>query len=113
MATAKIVELATLIHEKTRIGEVRWEKTTNARTFQTSFPKYAVQIFSPAAGMATLLVYNGEGSLIEELSWPAAVSAQIGSVLVDTFETARRQALGVDNAIEEILGNLKTRQGKD
>ncbi|MGB3552834.1 MAG: hypothetical protein WA993_19305 [Candidatus Binatus sp.] len=112
MATSKVVELAVLIREKTRSGEVRWEKTSNARAFQTAFPKYAVQIVSPAAGMATLLVFNAQGALIEELSWPAAVGAQLGPALIDTFEMARRQALGVDNALDEILGDLKTRQGK-
>jgi hypothetical protein len=109
MADGKLVELAKLIYDRTRSGELVWEKTTDPGIFQASFPKYAVTI-RMIRGDGVLHLFNDKGEMIESLSDTIPFRTQEGDdkFLLDViFELARRRAMGVDQAIEELLLELK------
>jgi hypothetical protein len=111
MADKRLLELANLIYEKTRTGEITWEKTTFPEGFQTSFPKYSVVIRKPSSSpLPRLFLYNGKGELIEEFS--SGVMVQVSGaggvrLMDELYELARRRAMGVDQALDELLSELQ------
>jgi hypothetical protein len=112
MADERLLELASLLFEKTKTGEIAWEKTSFDETFQTSFPKYSVRI-QKVKGAPTLFLFNEDGDLIEELSYVEAfLSLGSENRLNELFELARRKAMGVDQALDELLRELKTPREK-
>jgi hypothetical protein len=115
MIDDRIVRLVQLLLEKTSAGEIRWEETPTSNTFQCSLSNYSVLIsqtsFRDAPGATqSLAVANEEGRIIEEVE-----SGALGSndwLLRDLFALARRKALGVDKALDEMLHLLETGESK-
>jgi hypothetical protein len=80
MADDKIVRLVQLLLERTKAGDIRWEETSSANTFQCSLSNYSVVIsqgpleftsgkLGEVSGAPhTLRVCNEEGKTIEEVS---------------------------------------------
>jgi hypothetical protein len=120
MADDKIVRLVHLLLERTKAGDIRWEETSSANTFQCSLPNYSVVISqrplvisSGTVSLPThaLTLCNEEGKIIEELS--DAVPSLLGGVeLRELFEASRRSAMGVEKALDEILNLLGASEGK-
>jgi hypothetical protein len=111
MADNKLIELAKLIYEKTKAGEITWEKTAYQGGFQTSFPKYSVIIRKLPVGLGapTILLLDDKGEVIEELAYNPVVETPEGAVrlLDELFDLARRRAMGVDQALDELLRELQ------
>jgi hypothetical protein len=101
----KLTQLVDAVYEKTKSGELVWETTSVPFKFQVSFAKYSVTILSQGAGATRLELHNDQGALIEEVS-PSDTSAAQDAILYRLYELARRQALGVDEAIDELLTEL-------
>lgn len=118
MKDEKLVRLARLLYERTKDGDIRWEETALRDTFQCSFPSYSVLIsqksFSGLADpkpMRILKICNEEGKTIEEISDAAPpLSGRIE--LKELFELARRDAMGVEKALDEILDFLGSTESK-
>lgn len=106
--TTLLVELA----KRTRNGSFAWERTAVDGVYQASFPRYSVQIStrSTPAGSDDYVVkiLNSEGTVIEQAAdADFANRLQNASPLMsEMYNTARRQALRVDEAIDDILGEL-------
>jgi hypothetical protein len=105
MAYDKLVEFANLVYEKTKNGEITWEKTPQEGVFQTSFPKYSVMVRNHSFAGPVFSILDDYGEVIEELSYAAATNSGLDMDLL--AELARRQAMGVEQALDELLSELK------
>jgi hypothetical protein len=103
----KLVQLLRIIHGKTKNGELVWEKTANSSEFQVAFAKNSITIGGAAGITPTLRIFNEEGNLLEEIG-VLTTSGTERDLLKEVWELARRRALGVDQAIDELLAELKT-----
>jgi hypothetical protein len=115
MADDKVVRLVRLLVERTKAGEIRWEETPTMNTFQCSVSNYSVLIsqrsFVDISGMVqTLTVCNEEGKIIEEVDGEELRSE--GVQLRELFELARRNAMGVEKALDEMLHLLEAGESK-
>ena len=105
MADDKIVRLVRLLLEKTKAGEIKWEETSKLNIFQCSLSNYTLLI-----SRQTLTVCNEVGDIIEEVDGQAPLKE--GVRLSELFELARRDAMGVEKALDEILLLLEAGETK-
>ena len=108
MANEKLRLLAKKIADRTMAGELSWEQTTKENIFTVSFPKYSVTILEipeteEFSETYSLSVFNESGRLLDTLNDQEARVAGIS--LSQVFQRAREIALGVDEALDELLGN--------
>lgn len=106
MAYDKLIRLARLIYEKTKNGEIKWEATPDEGTFQASLASYSILVTRAPDGEPTLQICNEQGQVMEELTWSDAVNADFRE-MVELFELARRIAMGVEKALDELIGTLE------
>jgi hypothetical protein len=99
----KLMQIARLVCDQTRTGDIKWESTPEANTFQTSFPTYSILI-QDRGGLAVLKICNEEGHVIEELA--DTQGSESGLNLRDLYVTARRAATDVEQALDDILKTL-------
>lgn len=94
-----------------------WEATSAKNTFQTSLPKYTVRISEEpnrdTDGMDYVIsIHDSNGSSIERVSdvdlsnVAAAQGGSAFSAMRGLYKEARRTALGVDKAVDEIIAAL-------
>jgi hypothetical protein len=113
MDTDKLAEIANIVYEKTKAGEILWEKTSEDGAFQTSLPKYSIIAFRPRGGEYPLLrLFNERGELLEEFSPIRAIRAHFLDKLIELYDMVRRKALGVDEALDDILKVLASSREK-
>ncbi len=116
MAYDKLIRIARLIYEKTKNGEIKWEATADEGTFQASLSNYSILIrrlpnVSPVITLVgnptyfALQICNEQGQVIEELTDYDAVAADFK--LGELFELARRMAMDVEKALDELIGTLE------
>ncbi len=108
----KFVELLSQLRDRTRENKVKWSPSIHANVVQASFPHHTVQIEVqpyPLKARYLLRILNGEGTLIEEMKDSQLESSFPDSrqILDELFVLARRQAFGVDQAIDELVEFLK------
>ena len=121
MAYRKLANLACKLYQKTIQGDVNWEETAWTGTYQASFADYSILISLQPSHKGgeddvKISIRDGEGNEIEsfldvdlEDSWllEFGVVETSYSLLKDTYDTARRAALGSEKAINEILSVLE------
>ena len=110
MAYEKLVRVARAVYERTKSGAIKWEQTSRDNEFQTSFPNYSILVQTTPQGYV-LKICNDSGQVIEELSWMDAVASSFME-MPELFELARRQAMGVEQALDELLGELAPSSNK-
>jgi len=100
--------------EKTDAVQLKWEEGSKKATFRVSFPEYTILLsIRPCADSPEddyyISIFNSEGTLIEETSDRelATFIPNAYQQMQSLYDKARRQALGVDKAIDNILENLK------
>ena len=93
--------------QKTNNGSLRWEATAAEGVYQVSFPRFTVQI-SERGNDFVLTILNSEGTLLEEAADPEFQGKIENpfSRMQQLYVNARRQALGVDAALDELLNEL-------
>ena len=115
MAYQKLADLAEKLSLKTQLGEIDWEETTEKGVYQASFSDYSVTISTLNREESQVLVriFNDEGSLIEEFTdddlfifIPNNDGQYFYKIMKETFEIARRHALGTEQVINKILAEL-------
>jgi len=107
MSYPRMATLVSKLSLKTQAGEVRWEETGEERTYQASFPGYAVHVF-PRGEDYILQIFNDDGNLIEEVS-DRDLTSYMGNAYIqmkELYELARRNAMGVEQALDKILSCL-------
>ena len=89
-----------------------WERTTEDAVFQASFPGYSVRL-ARAMGyqnedLIILSIFDEDGALVEQVDDSDLNSVLRNSyqVMLDLYEAARRQAMGVEQALDTILEAL-------
>ena len=107
-ADEKVGQLIKVILEKTKAREVAWKKTSNKRQFLTVFPKYVVSVEGPDYS-PTFRLHNEKGETIDEITIPSLSSAA-QEELKELLLIARRQALGGDQAVDELLRTLSEKK---
>jgi hypothetical protein len=112
----KLVTLVRRLHD--RGGSVSWDKTDDEDTYETEFAGFAVQIAEIEDGepIYTLRIFDEGGALLDEFTdedlteilnqtEPTEPSVMF-ALMQDIHRAARRSAMGVDKAIDTILGAL-------
>lgn len=100
----KLIQIAELVSKQTENGTIKWEGTPEPNTFQTAFPNYSILI-QDSNGQVVLRLYNDEGRFIEELSDTQASNSGFTGMR-ELYAHVRRAAMGVDEALDDILKTL-------
>jgi hypothetical protein len=95
-------------------GKVDWSRTADENSFLAAVAKFTVTISAEHASRPNpdyrLQIADRSGrtieDVVEESSGPAAVLGTYG-LLKDLFETARRRASHVEEALSEMLSSLE------
>lgn len=109
MVDSRIARLIERLHDKTRQGELDWRETPDLGEFSASFPKYSVVVSWSDRGKCWLKIYGPEGKFLEAVSDEQLRSGYEESAahfLEELFDLARRKALDVDGAIDELLATV-------
>lgn len=118
MAESKLVQFVQLLERRTAEGKVVWEQTAQEGVYQAAFPQYAVTIRKEEtmrSGMHYLLqILDEQGRIIEEVrgEGPPPIPvldkpSALDQLLSRLYGVARRQAMGVDKALDDLLATLK------
>lgn len=111
----KMLNLVLKLHAKTKEGQIKWERTASSNIFQYAFPSYVVRI-SVKQGDADapdyyITVKDSDGTTIESASdvsiGRAFPNAKVFATMEELFTLARREALGVDQALDSLLSELE------
>ena len=120
-AYKKLAELAYRLHQRTVEGKIHWEVTVTDGVFQASFSDYSITIsvheseIADGARDVRIRVLADDGNEIEsftdidiENEWLTefSVSTDAFDMMYETYEVARRSALGTEQAINDILSEL-------
>ena len=99
----KLLELAKKLVAKTDSGTAAWEETGVADKYITNFPQFSVAIASTSGGY-TISLIDQAGRTIEHLY--GGEYSNEGQHLAELYVRAKRQAHGVEQALDEILSAL-------
>jgi len=112
MSYPKIAKLVHALLEKTESGNLKWDATERSNIFQASFPRYSIRLYTQQSGQNdfdyVIQIINEDGDIVEEITDPdlAEVMTSPFKVLGRLHDVARRSAMGVDSALDEILDFL-------
>lgn len=106
-----------MVHEKfhrltdrllslTEQGKLLWQPTAHDRSFACAFADYSVRITESGflEPLYRLELSDGVGRPLESVS---SAEEGLDKVLCQLYELARRQALGADKAVEDLLSQLE------
>lgn len=108
MVDDKLRKLIDRLLVKTRAGELQWSETPTQDAFQASFPSYSLELEREDTTIY-IRVLNAEGNVLEwtsdqkmrtEGNWKNADDIR---KLDELYALARRQALRVEKALDELL----------
>lgn len=113
MIEEKMRKLVDRLLTKTKQAEVAWSETPVEGAYQVSFPNYSVGLDNES-GPIVVRIYNSEGKIVNSITQDEIVGKEDASLgnfyyeemLKELYASAREQARGSDNAIDEILKNL-------
>ena len=112
MSYPKIAKLIDVLVTQTENGSLQWAQTETSDMFQASFPRYSVRLYTQQASSIevdyVLQILNELGEIVEEVSDPDLKEVMEGSykVMRRLHDAARRSAMGVESALDEILDFL-------
>jgi hypothetical protein len=123
MTDLKFIELAKIIATRTSEGAMTWEETGSEDAFQATLSKYIIRIKSSPSEQVPdewdfeITILNSDGARLESfndtdltqlLKKSGDGNDPNGYVLMrEIFKNAKRNALGVDKALDDILKELK------
>lgn len=114
MSYQKLATLLTVLSEKTESGRIEWEESARSNSYETSFPNYSVVLSHRPSSVSeddyVLYVVDARGDVVEEAADYdfREFMENPYSRMKELYETARRQAKGVDQALDEILKDLNS-----
>ena len=108
----KLWQLVKRLHQKTIEGTVPWEVSFKA-TYLAAFPKYGVRVSEIVKEDSldyVIELLDENGRVIESASdadlRDVAAPGESYPVMKELFVMARRRALGVDEALDDLLSSL-------
>lgn len=126
MADKKIEKLIEQLYRRTVERKIQWQKTADENVFLTAFPDYSMRIlyrqrYHPLLEMSKMLahdyapeityilqIYDDAGDLIDEIK-DNSLEQESAEKLREIYKIARRNAMGVDKAIDKLLYELSER----
>ncbi len=96
--------------EKTITEELKWEKTPNDATFQAAIGKFLVR-FRESDDNYYIELYDNRGTELDTYT-NIDFDSEMRSTMREAYNAARRQARGVAQALDDILGELDKISGK-
>ncbi|WP_116817757.1 hypothetical protein [Pseudomonas syringae] len=118
MADEKLIKLVTELNKQTSAGKVAWESTDLVGVFQVSYPNYSIRISSRERNDVEdvfITIINSVGDVVESFS-DVTLSSDFSSayrLMSNTYFEARRIAMGVNAALDEILAELGLNSEED
>lgn len=117
MSDPRFARVVVGLVRETEAGRIKWLPTAEEDIYQASFPKYSVQLSiqgNPTNGGITddvvVSVRNNEGAVLDRFAdtdVPRELLADPYRTMYDLYVRARRQALGADKAIDDLLQILE------
>lgn len=123
MTDEKLIELARLVLEQTNFNNLTWEETAAKDTFQATLSKYVIRvnsrssIYEQAGTDYILTLVNQDGTIVESFDdveltklikhYPLPTDLTGYAIMEEIFKNAKRHALGVDKALDDVLKELK------
>src|SRR5712691_66169 len=111
MSDDRLIKMIHLLKQRTDDRKISWEETINENIYQSAFPKYTIQIgYYPNDSFSKNIDYfirilDEDNKVIED-----AKDDDLKDELENSFEimgtlyrSVRRQAMGVDKALDSIL----------
>jgi len=107
MTNTKINDLIVRLHQKTEKNKVDWETTASSNRYLTSSAEYSI-IISEEGEDFFLTITDNWDDLIESIGDPELkeINPDAFNLMKSLYSLARRNARGVDKAIDEILDSL-------
>lgn len=115
MGNPKLAKILLFLADKTSAGTITWEETARPGVFQTSLSDYTIQLSQwenevlPEDPDYMIQVRNTDGQIIDE-----ARDEQLKEDMQEPFkimhalyESARRVAMGVEQALDDIISGLQ------
>ncbi|MBX8608556.1 hypothetical protein K5D65_15280 [Pseudomonas cichorii] len=111
MSDSKIISILDKLIEKTTRGDTDWIVTEIKGVYQVSFPRYSVRLAFKSEGLDekyVVTIINGEGLVIDSFNTDDIYRFYPDSYdkLSSLYSAARRKALGVDRALDELLEDM-------
>lgn len=120
MADERMFELLSRLLDLTEKGRISWQETSRTGVFQTAFSSYSVQIqeyFDQEVEreFTILELYNQEGKIVDGISTGelSSVHPEVSGNLYALFKEARRNARGLEDALNSVLGDLEELEGDE
>src|SRR5690242_4228346 len=113
MATSKYVQVVNRLIDKTSKNELEWKETADGNGYQVAFPEYSLVLREEDVDYIIYII-NSEGVVVDQFSdvdldrdeGLTGADLRYYPLMKDLFYSARRQALGVDRALDAILKEL-------
>ncbi|MFN4271511.1 MAG: hypothetical protein ACK4F5_01785 [Aliihoeflea sp.] len=109
MSHKSFVELINLLVERTNKNRQNWEEGPRQGSFYTQIGSNSVSI-KAVADDYIITLYNQDGDQVDEISDPTLKQGgfeEAYGVMGELFDMARRNALGADKVLNDILNELK------
>jgi hypothetical protein len=115
MTALRYEKIVDLLAKKTEDNEIEWKESPISDIYQVSFANYSLtisEVYNSRQDVTDYVVsiLNSEGNMVDSFSDVDLDKSSGGtrylSILRDLYQNARRQALGVDKALDEILKEL-------
>lgn len=105
MLDARLKELLEALYQQTKQGNISWQETSSSNTFAVVLKGYAVTIESSMSLTGTLTLRDEQGREIERSS--VTFNNSEWQRFEELYKVARRQARRIDEAVDEVLKQLK------
>jgi hypothetical protein len=106
----KLITVLTRLYAKTKADVVEWEPSEDANLFAVKFPDYTISLVRMLATPThaesfNLSIANSDGAVIQEMDSSTARDNGFAD-MSDLFYRARRHAVDLDGALDDILKEL-------
>ena len=106
----KLITVITRLYAKTKADVVDWEPSEDANLFAVKFSDYTISLVrilaTPThAEWFNLTIANSDGSVIQEMDSSTARDNGFAD-MSDLFYRARRHAVDLDGALDDLLKEL-------
>ncbi|MBC8877704.1 hypothetical protein [Pseudomonas cerasi] len=117
MADDKLVKLVKGLDKQTAAGKINWESSDRVGVFQVSYPNYSIRIGIKDRGDAEdvwISIIDNIGDVVESFTdvtlneMPNAFG-----VMSNIYVEARRVAMGVNAALDELLNDIGVADDKE
>lgn len=114
MVDKRLATLVERLHEKTTSGRSKWREGIDSGEYQIDFPNYSIFLTNEKDRHGNfsvkLAIINSNGTYLEDVHEKSLKQEieyyEAGNKLSELYELARRQALKVDESIDELLRQI-------